>query len=32
MVLINKSETSRDSMADLIIKEAIGETLDRIKV
>ena len=30
MVLINKSETSRDGMADLIIKESIGETLDRI--
>ena len=32
MVLINKSATTRDSMADLIINEPIGETLDRIVV
>ena len=28
LVLINKSETPRDSMADLILHEAVGETLD----
>jgi NAD-dependent deacetylase len=32
MVLINKSATTRDSMADLIINEPIGETLDKIVV
>lgn len=32
LVLINKSETSRDSQADLCIHEAIGEVLGNIKV
>ena len=32
LVLINKSETSRDSMADLIITDSIGEVLSKIQV
>lgn len=32
LVLINKSETSRDSMADLIITDSIGEVLSKIRV
>ena len=32
LVLINKSETSRDSLADLIITDSIGEVLSGIQV
>ena len=32
LVLINKSSTSRDSMADLIIQGSIGEVLDCVKI
>ncbi len=32
LVLINKSETPYDSLASLVINEAIGETLDQIKI
>jgi NAD-dependent deacetylase len=32
LVLINKSSTSRDSRADLVIADSIGEVLDAIKV
>lgn len=32
LVLINKSSTPRDSMANLIINDSIGEVLDKIKV
>lgn len=32
IVLINKSSTPRDDIADLIIREPIGQTLDRIRV
>jgi len=30
LILINKSETSYDSKANLIIRDAIGETLNRV--
>lgn len=32
LVLINKSATSRDSMADLVISESIGEVFSKIKL
>ena len=32
LVLINKSETPYDSLANLVINEAIGETLEQIKI
>ena len=32
LVLINKSETPYDNLASLVINEAIGETLDQIKI
>ncbi len=32
LVLVNKSSTSRDSMADLVITDAIGEVFSQIKV
>ena len=32
LVLINKSETPYDNLASLVINEAIGETLEQIKV
>ncbi|MBQ6813024.1 MAG: NAD-dependent protein deacylase [Methanobrevibacter sp.] len=32
LVLINKSETAYDSLANLVINDAIGETLSKIKV
>ena len=32
IVVINKSETARDGMADLIIHESIGKTLERLKI
>ena len=32
LVLINKSETAYDSLASLVINEAIGETLEQIEI
>ena len=32
LVLINKSATARESMADLVITDAIGEVLSQINV
>ena len=32
LVLINKTPTPRDSMADLVITESIGEVFSQIKV
>ena len=32
LVLINKSQTARDSMADLVITDAIGEVLSQLKL
>lgn len=32
LVLINKSETPYDNLASLVINEAIGETLEQIKI
>jgi NAD-dependent deacetylase len=32
LVLVNKSATGRDTMADLVIREPIGEVFSQIKV
>ena len=32
LVLINKSQTARDSMADLVITDPIGEVLSSLKL